>query len=223
MSSRDSILEKLRSKERPFPYVLPLTTYQPMTPLAGDEASLRARFIEEAETLNVIVHQPVDEGQAIRIILGLLAPDRTVLAWDWMGIPLPNLRDELEAAHISVALPDDPSVRVGISGANAALAATGSVVLCSGNGRYRATSLLPPLHIVVITSDQILATLEQWISRQRANGLSAFQQISNIVIVSGPSRTADIAMELILGMHGPGELHIVILNPPHSGNWMIDE
>jgi L-lactate utilization protein LutC len=76
---------------------------------------------------------------------------------------------------------------------------------------------------VVITSDQILATLEQWISRQRANGLSAFQQISNIVIVSGPSRTADIAMELILGMHGPGELHIVILNPQHSGNWMIDE
>ncbi len=211
MSSREQILTRLRSREKPFPQVLPLAPYQPMTPLVEDEAGLLDRFISEAEDLNAITYQPAGEAQAVQIILDILGEDKTVLAWDWQSIPLSTLPAALEVAHISLAPPQDPGVRVGISGASAALAATGSLVLCSGKGRYRATSLLPPVHIAVITRQQIVANLEVWIQQQRAAGLSAFQQISKVVIISGPSRTADIAMELILGMHGPGELHILIL------------
>jgi L-lactate utilization protein LutC len=56
-----------------------------------------------------------------------------------------------------------------------------------------------------------LPDLEHWVSWERANGLPAFHQASNMAIISGPSRTSDIAMESILWMHGPGELHVVIL------------
>jgi len=68
------------------------------------------------------------------------------------------------------------------------------------------------IHIAVITRDQILPDLEHWVAWQRVNGLPAFNQASNIAIISGPSRTADIAMESILGMHGPGSVHVVILD-----------
>jgi L-lactate utilization protein LutC len=211
MSSREHILTRLRSREKPFPRILPPAVYQPMTPLADDESSLLDRFVKEAAALNAFIHQPVDKAQAIQEILEILGKDQAVLAWDWPSIPLPGLPDALQLAHISVASPHDPSVRVGISAASAALAATGSLVLCSGKGQYRATSLLPPVHIAVITRDQIVPNMEAWVRQQRAAGLPAFRQTSNTVIVSGPSRTADIAMELILGMHGPGELHIFIL------------
>jgi L-lactate dehydrogenase complex protein LldG len=211
MSSREQILTRLRSREKPFPQVRPPATYQPMTPLVEDEAGLLDRFISEAEALNAVTHQPAGEAQAVQIILDILGADQTVLAWNWQSIPLSTLPAALEAAQISLAPPQDPGVRVGISGASAALATTGSLVLCSGKGQYRATSLLPPVHIAVITRHQIVANLEGWIQQQRAAGLPAFQQVSKVVIVSGPSRTADIAMELILGMHGPGELHILVL------------
>jgi L-lactate dehydrogenase complex protein LldG len=212
MSSREQILARLRSREKPFPRVSPPAAYQPMTPLADDEPSLLARFISEAQALDAVIHQPSGEAQAIQEILAILGTDEKVLAWDWPSIPLPGLAQALEAAHVTVASPRDEQVRVGISGASAALAATGSLVICSGKGQYRATSLLPPVHIAVITRRHILPNLEGWIQEQRSAGLPAFKQTSNTVVVSGPSRTADIAMELILGMHGPGELHIFILN-----------
>jgi L-lactate dehydrogenase complex protein LldG len=211
MSSREQILARLRSRQVPFPGVNPPQTYQPMTPLAEDEAGLLSRFISEAQALSAVIHQPSGEAQAIQLILDISGTDETVLAWEWSTIPLPGLAEALEAAHISVATSRDPAVRVGISGAGAALAATGSLVLSSGKGQFRTTSLLPPIHIAVITRKQIVSNLEEWIQGQRAVGLPAFQQASNTIIISGPSRTADIAMELFLGMHGPGELHILIL------------
>jgi L-lactate dehydrogenase complex protein LldG len=85
------------------------------------------------------------------------------------------------------------------------------VVVMSGNGRYRAASLLPPVHIAVVTASQIVPDLESWWALQKAAGLEQIRQHSNIVVITGPSRTADIAMQLVMGMHGPRELHLVLL------------
>ena len=211
MSSREQILARLRSRQTPFPGIHPPATYQPMTPLTEDGGELLSRFVSEAQALSAIVHQPSGAAQAIQAILEILGTDSTVLAWDWSSIPLSGLAEALETAHISVAASRDAAVRVGISGADAALAATGSLVLSSGKGQFRATSLLPPVHVAVIARRQILPNLEAWIQAQRAAGLPAFQRASNTIIISGPSRTADIAMELFLGMHGPRELHIIIM------------
>jgi L-lactate dehydrogenase complex protein LldG len=183
-----------------------------MTPLANiGRKALKARFIQEAEALSAIIHQPSDEETALETVLSLLGNDTAVLVWDFDQIPLPSLAATLQTHGIAVAAPDASQVRVGISGAQAALAATGSLVLTSGPGRYRATSLLPLAHLAIIKENQILPHLESWVAHQRQNNLTSFRQASNIVIVSGASRTADIAMELILGMHGPGELHIMIM------------
>jgi L-lactate dehydrogenase complex protein LldG len=212
MSSREAILAKLRRRERPFPEIQPPPVYRPMTPLEGSQNELLKRFIQEAEILSAAVYRPEGEAAAIRLILDLVGEDRSILAWDWAAIPLPGLQAALEAMGISVADPDDPAARVGITGADAALAATGSLVLFSGPGRFRSASLLPPIHIAVIRKAQILPNLERWVERQRLDGLQTFRNTSNIVVISGPSRTSDIAMQPILGMHGPGELHMIILD-----------
>ena len=67
-------------------------------------------------------------------------------------------------------------------------------------------SLLPPIHIAVLRSEQIIKDLESWVALQQD-----FGEASNIVVISGPSKTADIAMELVLGMHGPQEVHLLLI------------
>jgi L-lactate dehydrogenase complex protein LldG len=175
-----------------------------------DQKALHARFIQEAQALSCHLHQVSDEIAAAQTVLQLLKADKRVTAWDFEQIPCPSLSKSLHEAEIAVAPFGDPSIRVGITGASAALAATGSLVMVSRPGCYRSTSLLPPFHIAIITQDQILPDMESWLAQERQKNLGSFQA-ANINIISGPSRTADIAMELILGMHGPGALHIIII------------
>ncbi len=212
ITSRETILGTLRSARKPFDDLPEAEAYLPMVPLADQsQPALTERFIEEAEKLACIVHRPPKAPAATEEILALLEDDNSLMSWDLGKIPVPNLAATLETAGIAIAASNDPTVRVGLSGADAALAATGSLLIRSGAGQARNASLLPPLHIAVIREDQIVADLESWVAVQRQSELECFRQSSNIVVVSGASRTADIAMQLILGMHGPGELHIVLL------------
>jgi L-lactate dehydrogenase complex protein LldG len=176
-----------------------------------DQPTLIARFAQEAEKAGCVVHQVSTDQEAINAVMQLIGEDTAVSCWQLDQIPLPGLAADFDEADIS-CVGQDASVRVGVTGVNAALAATGSVVVMSGNGRYRASSLLPPVHIAVVTANQIYANLESWWLEQKSASLGQVRQHSNIVVITGPSRTADIAMQLVMGMHGPRELHIVLLS-----------
>jgi L-lactate dehydrogenase complex protein LldG len=210
-SSREQILGRLRQAQRPFPDAKPPAAYQPVVPL-NDVApnALLARFTQAAQEAGCVLHLAETAEEAMGAIVALVGPDTAVSSWDPTHIPLPGLAAALDLANIS-RVGQDAAVRVGLTGVDAALAATGSVVVLSGNGRYRAASLLPPLHIAVVAASQILPDLESWWAQQRAAGLDRTRQHSNIVVITGPSRTADIAMQLVMGMHGPRDLHLVLL------------
>lgn len=90
--------------------------------------------------------------------------------------------------------------RVGISLAECAIAGTGSVVLQAGPQKARLGALAPPIHVVLVPRERIVATLEQGL-------LSAC--VRTAVIATGPSRTADIGGHLIRGVHGPGDVIVV--------------
>ncbi len=136
--------------------------------------------------------------------------EKTVLCWDLEKIGLTNLGDVLSEHGIRTVANNNPEIRYGITGVEVALSATGSFVLTSGAGNNRATSLLPLVHIAVIRTDQIVQDLERWLTRvQKERRL--FQETSNIVIITGPSKTADIAMELVTGMHGPKEVQLILI------------
>ena len=180
----------------------------PLPELSADDRL--ALFTREAEALGCVVRR-VSRSEALEQIMDLLAGDKSVLSWAAGELPYLGLHDLLASLGVKVAQPDDGEVRVGITGATAALAATGSLVLESGAGRPRSASLLPDRHIALLTADQLLDDLETWQAAQAARGYPAFTQASNTVIVSGPSKTADIGHQLVKGAHGPRELHILVL------------
>jgi L-lactate dehydrogenase complex protein LldG len=209
MSSRESILKTLKAARPPFVDVPPVAARRDMNPHV--DPPLLARFVGEAHKLSCEVTIHADAEAALDHLLALLGEDRRVLSWDPALIPLPGLQDALARAGIEVAPPDDAAVRVGMTGADGALAATGSVILDSGPGKPRTVSLLPDVHVVVLAANQIAPNLEAWTAARRAQGLEDFRKSSSVLIISGPSRTADIAMQLVLGAHGPAALHVLIL------------
>lgn len=209
--SRGTILSKLRQARTPFKDVTPPEEKRAVVPVEADPVTMRTRFIEEARKLSAEVWEASDEAAALDQVLEILGPEKQVLAWDWEHIPLPGLPDALEKAGVTRAAADDSTVRVGITGTGAALASTGSLILSTDPGRPRSVSLLPYVHVAIVRAEQLLPNLEAWAAAQREAGHPALTKVSNTVIITGASRTADIAMELVLGAHGPAQLHIVLI------------
>lgn len=208
MNDRDRILNRLRATRRPFNALPAVDERRHMVPLDDvSSAALRERFIHEAEKLACQVWSAESDGEAVAKLRDLLGDDKQVLAWETGAIGLTGLAEMLDTSGVSITAPNDPDTRVGITGVDGALAATGSLVLASGVGKPRAVSLLPPVHIAVLRAGQIVADMETWFMENRA----LVQASSNITVISGPSRTADIALELVMGAHGPRELHVLLL------------
>lgn len=204
MSSRETILKRLRSAQKPFEDVKPIEERKTVSAEASD---LKASFIKNASALGVKCYSGDEEG-AIEYILAVIGVDKQILAWDLSEIPLKSFGAALHKAEILIASPRSDGVRFGITGVDAALAATGSIVVSTSRTKPRSTSLLPYVHLAVLRASQILPHLEAWISANKAT----IAKNPNHIIITGPSRTADIAMELVMGAHGPAELHLVILD-----------
>jgi L-lactate dehydrogenase complex protein LldG len=94
-----------------------------------------------------------------------------------------------------------------ISHAAYGLADTGSVVLLSSD-EPRSRSLLPWRHVTVVRAESIVGGLEELFE---ALGTDL---PSSVAIITGPSRSADIEQKLAVGVHGPGEVHVVIVDGP---------
>jgi L-lactate dehydrogenase complex protein LldG len=133
-----------------------------------------------------------------------------LLAWDAQYLPA-HLLEQLSRGGIQISHPTaetlhaDSPIRAGLTGAYAGLADTGSLVLLGGQGRPMTASLLPELHIAVLWEKDIYEDLYQVIARDE------FMKASSVVFITGPSRTSDIEMTLTIGVHGPGELHVICL------------
>ena len=112
-----------------------------------------------------------------------------------------QLREEMARAHL------------GITGVDYAIAETGTCVLLPRQGVSRVVSLLPPIHVAIVEANQVYETLDDLFALRRL----AFQEGrgdmgSYMSFISGPSRTADIEQTLVIGVHGPKEVHLVLLN-----------
>lgn len=212
MSARERILGRLRAAQQPFTDVQPRETRHMMTPvMAHTSDDLRVAFLESARKLNIRTLHTTDPEAALDYVLDIIGADTHILAWDVNAIPLRGLDEALTGKNITVAPPRSDNVRVGITGVDYALAATGSIVVSATKGHNRAVSLLPTVHIAIMTNQKILPHFEAYIERAKTD-LDVWRKTENHAIITGASRTADIAMELVNGAHGPAELHIVIVD-----------
>lgn len=119
-----------------------------------------------------------------------------------------SLSEQLEGLPLS----DDPdkfeNMEAGITGCEVLIARSGSVMV-SSNGSGRRMNIFPPVHIIWAYTDQLVPFISDAFYRLKDRYGEDFP--SQVTVVSGPSRTADIEKTLVMGAHGPRELIVVII------------
>jgi len=118
---------------------------------------------------------------------------------------------EAERARLRRVIAD---ADLGVTGADLAVAETGTLVLVSAAGRPRSTSLLPPCHVAVFDREVLVESLEQVGLALEAwhEGTPPAERGAVINFITGPSRTADIELTLTRGVHGPKEIHAIFVD-----------
>jgi L-lactate dehydrogenase complex protein LldG len=119
-----------------------------------------------------------------------------------------------DIAGVSSGVTDPTELRLlcatadaGITSADFALADTGTLVMLSSLEEARMISLLPPVHIGVVQKERVLSSLDELLTILP----NPAEQTSSMVLITGPSRTADIEQILVRGVHGPGQIHVVVV------------
>jgi len=184
-----------------------------------DVEDLVMLFRQRAIDVNAVVHGPMGKHGAPRAVAGIAAGhrSRSFVAWD--DLPSSGVSSALTAAGLErvVDRMDNENrldhqleyrdLDLGITGAVAGLAESGSVILSHGPGRARMVSLIPEVHVALLDVANMHWTLSEWAHRNP----NAAIETANLVVVTGPSRTGDIEMKLNLGVHGPRHVHIVLI------------
>lgn len=189
---------------------------------AGDDPI--GRLIDEVNAVGGHAHRAADLVEARDILANLLAlyAPRTALCWRHPLLERLGLAEVLSTHQ--VALLDHESLfplaqteqrqkmfaaEIGISSVSLAIAETGTLALASRPGQERLVSLLPPVHVAIVEASQIVPDLFDFFDRLESEGLQNLP--SNLVLVTGPSKTGDIELTLTTGVHGPGKWHVIVL------------
>jgi L-lactate dehydrogenase complex protein LldG len=177
-----------------------------------------ARFIEELEAQGGHARRVASREEAREYVLALAREREAELLVRWDVEELEELAVDgpLSDAGIMVTawrdLADFKEVAgkadIGLSTAAWAIAETGTLVLEGGPGMGRSVTLLPPTYVAVVPVERILRTVPEAIGKYAvdAGGLPA-----NVCFHTGPSRSGDIEMALFVGMHGPGDVHVILV------------
>ncbi|MCX6017228.1 MAG: lactate utilization protein [Chloroflexi bacterium] len=217
-AARTEILSKLRralAAGTPFPQAETVDTSRPVVPINPDE-NLLARFCSEVERVRGIIHLADSTDAALAALRSVLHSNDVTrtMCWDAPHLPFDGVTNLLATQGIEIIAGTNEVVetaQAGITGCDWAIAATGTLVLSSGPGRSRMASLLPPIHVALMRSSQLIPRLEDWVASRYADRLQQIRTSSNITFITGSSRTSDIEMQPVFGVHGPLQIHIVIL------------
>lgn len=120
-----------------------------------------------------------------------------------------NVVDAREARPVRVA--GTANADAGIVVADFAVAATGTIIHRSGGDRLKSVSLLPPVLVALVDRARVVDILSAAI-REMREWLSDPGKCQGLQMISGPSRSSDIENDLTIGVHGPGTVHVLIMN-----------
>ena len=195
--------------------VLPEEVARPWLPDGGETPEERLELLlANLGKLRAIVHQAPDLTAAGEYLFALARErDWHRVAWHphplveplLAGVPCATYR--VEAADFDKNALE--SCDAGITSCEALVAQTGSILVSSGTSGGRALSILPHVHVVVATADQIVATLADALHATKARHDGRMP--SMLSFITGPSRTGDIERILVLGAHGPKELILILV------------
>jgi L-lactate dehydrogenase complex protein LldG len=209
--------------------------------LTADRAALVAQVQQELTAVGGVVACVPSMAEATAYItrLGREKNARLVVRWPSALLQVLEVEAAFQPFGIAVRLADAPSeaqagaavseaelagrrrelrtllarADLGLTGVDYVIAETGTLVLSALPGQRRGVSLLPPVHVAVARTEQIVATMADYLLLLQAAGADWQRRLTSCVsFVTGPSRTGDIELTLTVGVHGPGELHLVLVD-----------
>ncbi len=204
----------------------------------ADRNQLLEMFIDQAGLLNMTVIPVPDTTKAALGIQKLIhetqpewGTQKSVTAWHHPLIDQLNLGQILSVDDVTLytthssALPDAGARQtlrhhliqsyMGITAADFCVAGSATLVMRTRVDQPRAVSLVPSIHVAVVTLDQIIESLEElyfrlnWDPKEQAEGLT-----NCMTFISGPSKTGDIELVMVHGAHGPRQLIVYVITDP---------
>ncbi|MGM0571414.1 lactate utilization protein C [Marinobacter sp.] len=216
MSSRDQILQRLRQR-RGGPLPTPEQDFSPLQrpPWTLDEKL--ARFRAAMEPVHGEIHDCRDRDWVVELAALLEAREVTTLLVGNGPAPLATLSSSA-AGLPELMVYDEPvdnwkthlfsQVDAGLTTTRGGIAETGSLILWPGAEEPRLISLVPPVHIALLNASELYGTLAEAMAGQNwSSGMP-----TNALLISGPSKTADIEQTLAYGVHGPRELIVLVIS-----------
>ena len=235
-TSRDHILSRLRmGLHTPGPlfrdqidHTDPPASPSPVTGIGGTDHDLSEEFLTQLRKAGgdgVIFGKNDDPANHAADIIAQWLQDqkeRTAMSWDRNALYGIDIETALHSKNIELAFPKDlhdseerqflEKLTVGVTGVTAAFAGTGTVALTFEPGRSRSASLLPLYHLVLVPTSRIFSNAESWIAElNRTDSLkNTFVDSSQVIFITGPSKSADIELNLTTGVHGPKIVYSIV-------------
>ncbi len=217
MNTDDGVIEAVRRAlgrtESLTAAPIPPAINEPLVRLVHSDIGLPELFADRAKANKMGVEALYLEELHAKLIGFLKANDCRLIALpaspflEKIGVPQ-ALRDAGFTVRLwpEMTLDELYDFDCGVTDVWRAVAETGSLVMRASPEHGRALSLVPPLHIAILQPKDFLADLVDLFQLLTVEG-----GFSNIVIISGPSKTADIEMNLVTGVHGPGIVQLYVL------------
>jgi L-lactate dehydrogenase complex protein LldG len=214
-SARDEILGKVRASlgRNAGSPVAPVPLTARVKPrVAGPPDAEIEQLFSEIDKLNGSTRRLVSLGDLKSALAELVRAEAVKKAtlWSTPDLATWDVAATLQALGVEIVSPQaDKNLvaecELGVTGVDAALPETGSLLLRSSPEKPRVVSLLPRVHLAILRRPVLRADLHQAFAETKDAGYS--------VLVTGPSRTSDIELTLTLGVHGPKSLYV----------WLLDE
>ncbi|MFN2589612.1 MAG: lactate utilization protein C, partial [Actinomycetota bacterium] len=188
----------------------------PPTPASGDGRADPDRFLAALASTNAL-GRTVGRGaiaEAVADVAGELSADRRVVVASDADPWRDEIDEGLNSAGATVVRPDPPAWRdqaaradLGITSAALGIASTGTLLLVPDADAPRVASLLPAMHLAILPIERLVPGLEDAL----AGVEEAIKISSGPVLITGPSRTSDIEMTTVYGVHGPRSLRVLLV------------
>ncbi|MGE3524242.1 MAG: lactate utilization protein C [Candidatus Dadabacteria bacterium] len=178
---------------------------------------LAAVFTDSLAGINTSVYRTSREG-VLEFVTGFIRERgvKSFSIWETEYLKSLGIAGSLEDGGLALAPAEDKAAiansGIGITEADYALADTGSLVLISSPDKPRGVSLIPPVHLAIVRKENILRGIGELFGLLNEIYESPDAIPACTTFITGPSRTADIELNLTLGVHGPKELHVLIVS-----------
>jgi len=184
--------------------------------LRNNQDNLVERFVTEAQNVNTSVMRAKDSKKLIQSILRLVKEKslKSFALWDTAYIKELGIKERLKEEGLKVVTVKNKNriakADLGITEADYAIADTGTLVLLTDKDRPRGVSLLPPIHLAILRPENMVSNIRDLFILLKDRIDTSGDVKSCMTFITGPSRTADIELNLTLGVHGPKELYVII-------------